>query len=440
MKLLIKHGRLIDPATGLDRVGDLAIAGERIVALGEAGRDFAPERTIDATGLVVAPGLVDLAARLREPGHEHEGMLESELAAAAAGGVTCLVCPPDTDPPLDEPGLVEMLKFRARTLSRCRVLPLGALTRGLAGEALTEMAELAESGCVGFSQADAQVTNTQTLLRALQYAATFGYTVWLRPQDAWLGGGVAASGAVATRLGLSGVPVAAETVALFTIFELMRATGARVHLQRLSSAAGVELLRRAKAEGLPVSADVSINSLHLTDVDIGYFDSAFRLAPPLRQQRDRDALREALADGTIDALVSDHTPVAADEKTLPFAEATPGATGLELLLGLALHWGEAQRLALPATLARITCEPMRVLGPSAGTLAASGGRLIEGGVADLCLFDPAARWAVTPEVLASQGKHTPFAFSISGFELPGRVHATLVAGHVAFERGAERRL
>ena len=435
MKLLIKNGRLVDPASGLDRVGDVAIAGDRIVALGEV-RDFVAERTLDATGCVVAPGLVDLAARLREPGYEHEGMLESELAAAAAGGITSLVCPPDTDPPLDEPGLVDMLKFRARKLSRCRLFPLGALTRGLAGEALTEMAELTESGCVGFSQADAPLTNTQTLQRALQYAATFGYAVWLRPQDPWLGKGVAASGAVATRLGLAGVPAAAETVALFTIFELMRATGARVHLERLSSAAGVELLRRAKAEGLPVTADVSINSLHLTDVDIGYFNPALRLAPPVRQQRDREALQAALADGTIDALVSDHTPVEDDEKTLPFAEATPGATGLELLLGLTLHWGAQRELPLATALARITCDPVRVLGSAVGTLAASAGRLVEGGVADICVFDPAARWAVTPEALVSQGKHTPFAFAHSGLELPGRVRATLVAGTVAFERDA----
>jgi dihydroorotase len=436
MKLVIKNGRLIDPASGLDRIGDLAIAGDRIVRLGDAS-DFDAERTIDASGLVVAPGLVDLAARLREPGHEHEGMLESELAAAAAGGVTSLVCPPDTDPPLDEPGLVEMLKFRARKLSRCRVFPLGALTRGLAGEALTEMAELSEAGCVGFSQADARMNNTLTLQRALQYAATFGYTVWLRPQDPWLGNGVAASGAVATRLGLAGVPAAAETIALFTIFELMRATtGARVHLQRLSSAAGVELLRGAKAEGLAVTADVSINSLHLTDADIGFFDPALRLAPPVRQARDRDALAAALADGTIDALVSDHTPVDADEKTLPFAEATPGATGLELLLGLALRWGEARRLALPATLARITSDPVRVLGTSIGTLAVSAGRLVEGGVADVCVFDPQARWRVGPDTLVSQGKHTPFAWAARGVELVGRVRATLVAGGVAFEAAA----
>ena len=434
MKLLITNGRLIDPASGHDRVGDLAIAGDRVIALGSVSRDFTPDRTIDASGQVVMPGLVDLAARLREPGHEHEGMLESELGAAAAGGVTSLVCPPDTDPPLDEPGLVEMLKFRARKLSRCRLFPLGALTRGLAGDTLTEMAELTEAGCVGFSQADVPIVNTLTLQRALQYAATFGYTVWLRPQDAWLGGGVAASGAMATRLGLSAVPVAAETIALHTIFELVRATGARVHLCRLSSAAGVELLRHAKAEGLPVTADVSINSLHLTDVDVGFFNAAMRLTPPLRQQRDREALQAALVDGCIDALVSDHTPVSSDEKTLPFGEATPGATGLELLLGLALHWGDQRKLSLSQTLTRITSEPVRVLGAAIGSLGHSAGRLVEGGVADICIFDPAQRWAVQAEALVSQSKHTPFSFATSGFELAGRVQTTLVAGRVAFER------
>ncbi|MFM7506136.1 MAG: dihydroorotase, partial [Rubrivivax sp.] len=279
MRILIRHGRVIDPASGRDETADVAIASGRVVGIGTAAAsasdfaaDFAADRVIDATGLVVAPGMVDLAARLREPGQEHEGMLESELAAAAAGGVTSLVCPPDTDPVLDEPGLVEMLKFRARKLSRCRLFPLGALTRELKGATLTEMAELTEAGCVGFSQADVPLADTLVLMRALQYAATYGYTVWLRPQDAALGRGVAASGAMATRLGLSGVPVVAETIALHTILELVRATRARVHLCRLSSAAGVALLRAAKAEGLPVTADVSINSLHLTDVDIGFFN------------------------------------------------------------------------------------------------------------------------------------------------------------------------
>ena len=438
MKTLVRNGRVIDPASGRDEVTDIAIAADRIVAIGRAAADFQAERTIDATGLVVAPGLVDLAARLREPGHEHEGMLESELAAAAAGGVTSLVCPPDTDPVLDEPGLVEMLKFRARKLSRCRLFPLGALTRGLQGQALTEMAELSEAGCVGFSQGEVAVADTQLLMRALQYASTFGFAVWLRPQDAWLGKGVAASGAVATRLGLSGVPVEAETIALHTVMDLVRLTRARVHLCRLSSAAGVALLRRAKAEGLPITADVSINSLHLSDVDIGYFDADMRLSPPLRQGSDRAALREALADGSIDALVSDHNPVAEDMKNLPFAEAEPGATGLELLLSLALRWGADSQLPMTTTLARITCDPVRVLGDALGSLAASAGRLVEGGVADLCIFDPQDAWSVQRDTLVSQGRHTPFAFSHTGMQLPGRVRLTLVAGTVAHESAAAR--
>jgi len=246
---------------------------------------------------------------------------------------------------------------------------------------------------------------------------------------------VAASGALATRLGLSGVPVAAETIALHTIFELMRSTGARVHLCRLSSAAGVALLRAAKAEGLPVTADVSINSLHLSDVDIGYFNADMRLTPPLRQGADRTALRQALADGTLDALVSDHNPVDDDAKALPFGEAEPGATGLELLLSLALKWGGDSGVGLGDTLARVSCGPVRVLGEALGSLAASAGRLVEGGVADVCLFDPAETWSLAPEWLKSQGKHTPFSFASTGMALPGRVRATLVAGLVAYEAG-----
>jgi dihydroorotase len=432
MKILIHNGRVIDPASGRDEAADIAIANGRILTIGRVPSDFEADRKIDAQQHVVAPGLVDLAARLREPGHEHEGMLESELAAAAAGGVTSLVCPPDTDPVLDEPGLVDMLKFRAEKLHQARVFPLGALTRNLAGEVLTEMAELTESGCVGFSQAEVPLQNTQVLQRAMQYAATYGYAVWLRPQEYHLGKGVAASGPLATRLGLSGIPVAAEAIALHTIFELMRATGARVHLCRISSAKGVELVRQAKQEGLNVTCDVSINSLHLTDVDIGYFDSRMRLSPPLRQQRDRDALREGLADGTIDALVSDHTPVDEDAKTLPFAEAEPGATGLELLLGLALKWGQEDGVGLPRALAVLTSEPARVLGAALGTLQASAGQLLDGGVADVCIFDLRAAWTVTPAALRSQGRNTPFA----GHELPGAVRYTIVGGQVAFEAKA----
>jgi dihydroorotase len=429
MNLLIQNGHLLDPASGLDALGDVAIADGRVLALGQIPADFVASQTLDAQGCIVMPGLVDLAARLREPGHEHEGMLASELAAAVAGGVTTLVCPPDTDPVLDEPGLVEMLRFRAQSLHQARVLPLGALTRGLKGEVLTEMLQLFEAGCVGFSQAEVGIANTQVLMRAMQYARSFGYTVWLRPQDLHLGKGVAASGPLATRMGLSGVPVAAETIALHTIFELVRATGARVHICRLSSAAGAQLLRQAKAEGLPVTGDVSVNSLHLTDMDVGYFDSRTRLNPPLRQQRDREALRQALQDGTIDALVSDHMPVGADEKELPFAEAEPGATGLELLLSLALKWAQDSKLPLVHALACVTHRSAAVLAASQGAAQGGMGRLAVGAKADICVFDPQAAWTVQASALRSQSKHTPFG----GYELPGQVRATLVAGRLAFQ-------
>ncbi len=429
MKILIHGARVMDPASGFDAVADVAIAAGRIIEIQNIASDFAPNKLIDGRGCILMPGLVDLAVRLGEPGHEHEGMLESEMAAAVAGGISSVVCPPDTDPVLDEPGLVEMLKYRAEKLHQARVFPLGALTRGLQGEVLTEMVQLTEAGCVGFSQAEVALANTQVLQRALQYASTFGYSVWLRPQELHLGKGVAASGALATRMGLSGIPVAAETIALHAIFELMRSTGARVHLCRLSSGAGVELVRQAKRDGLPVTCDVSINSLHLTEMDMGYFDSRARLNPPLRQQRDRDALRAALADGTIDALVSDHTPVAEDAKMLPFAEAEPGATGMELLLSLALKWSRDDDVSLPRALAVLSSEPARVLGSALGALQASVGKIVAGGVADLCLFDPEAAWTVSPSLLRSQSKHTPFA----GYEIPGRVRCTLVGGQVAFE-------
>ncbi|PUA20534.1 dihydroorotase [Glaciimonas sp. PCH181] len=432
MKLHIKNGHLIDPANGIDASQDIYIANGKIVGIGQPPADFSPNKTIDASGLIVAPGLVDLSARLREPGYEYKATLESEMQAAMQGGVTSLVCPPDTDPVLDEPGLVEMLKHRAKSLNQAHVYPLGALTVGLKGRELTEMAELTDAGCIGFAQADAPILDTTVLLRALQYAQTFNFTVWLRPQDPYLGhDGIANSGAVASRLGLSGVPVMSETIRLYTIFELVRATGARVHLCRISSGAGVALVRQAKKEGLPITCDVGAHHVHMTEIDIGFFDSNARMTPPFRSQRDRDAIRQGLLDGTIDAICSDHTPVDDDEKLLPFGEATPGATGLELLLSLALKWAEenvaASEQPLSRALAKITTDAARVAGLPAGQLGV-------GSIADICLFDPAVRWTVEAKTLASQGKHTPFL----GYELTGQVKATIVAGHIAYERAAEQ--
>ena len=418
MSLHIKGGRVIDPASGRDGVADVFISEGKIVEKLQK-----PDRVIDAKGLVVSPGFIDLAVRLREPGHEYKATLESEMGAAAAGGVTSLACLPDTDPPLDEPGLVDMLRRRAKALSRARVYPVGALTVKLKGESLTEMALLAEAGCVAFSQANEPIADHQVLWRALQYAATFGYPVWLRAEDAALAReGVAHDGEVATRLGLPGIPAFAETIALAAIVELVRATGARVHLCRLSTAGGVEMLRAAKREGLPLTADAGIHHVHLSDMDLGYFDSNCRLEPPLRSPRDRDALSRALAEGVLDCLCSDHTPVDEDGKHLPFAEAEPGATGLELLLPLALKWGEAARLPLAKTLARITSDPARILGVASG-------RLAPGAPADLALFDPSAPFRVAAESLKSQGKNTPFI----GHELAGRVRYTVLAGNVVYE-------
>jgi dihydroorotase len=418
LKLIIRNARIVDPASGRDGTGTLYIADGKI-----ASEFSGAEKTIEARGLVCAPGFIDLAARLREPGFEYKATLESEMDAAVAGGVTSLACPPDTDPPLDEPGLVDMLRRRAKSLSRARVYPIGALTMKLEGKALTEMAELAEAGCVAFSQADVPLADTQVLWRALQYAATFGFPVWLRVEDAWLAkGGVAHDGEVATRLGLAGIPAFAETVALHTLLELVRATRARVHVCRLSSGAATELVRAAKREGLPITCDVAIHHVHLSDVDLGYFDANCRLEPPLRSQRDREALAAALADGTIDCLCSDHTPVDEDGKHLPFAEAQPGATGLELLLPLTLKWGEARGLPLAQTLSHITSAPARVLGVASGSLAV-------GAPADVVLFDPKAPRRITVETLKSQGKNTPFL----GTELAGAVRCTIVAGNVVYE-------
>ncbi|MCK6399387.1 dihydroorotase [Thauera aminoaromatica] len=424
MNILISNGRVVDPANRTDAVQNVYVAGGKIVALGQTPDGFVAERTIDAGGLVVAPGFIDLAARLREPGYEYRATLESEMEAAMAGGVTSLAIPPDTDPVLDEPGLVEMLTYRAKKLNRAHIYPVGALTIGLQGERLSEMAELVEAGCVAFSQANVPLVDNTVLMRALQYAATFGFRVWLQPLAPFLSQvGHAHDGEVATRLGLSGIPVAAETVALYTYLELARITGARLHITRLSSAAGLALIDQARAEGMDVTCDVSINHVHLCDMDIGYFNPNCHLVPPLRSQRDREALARGLAEGRIDALCSDHTPVDDDAKQTPFSESEPGATGLELLLPLTLKWADRAGLALLDGLARITSDAAKIVGIT------KAGHLSVGARADVCVFDPATHVTITREGLRSQGKNTPFL----GMELPGKVRYTLVEGQVMFE-------
>ena len=423
MNIQIKNGRLIDPKNKIDAAQDIFIAAGKVLAIGKAPAGFVAEKIIDTSGLAVIPGLIDLAARLREPGYEYKATLESEMSAAVAGGITSLACPPDTEPALDEPGLVEMLKHRARELSQANVYPVGALTYGLKGQELTEMAELADAGCVAFSQADAPLTDTRVMMRAMQYAATFGFGVWLRPQDSFLArDGVAHDGEVATRLGLPAIPVCAETIALCTMLQLARETGVRLHICRISSAAGVALVRAAKKEGLVLSCDVSMNHIHLSEMDIGYFDSNCHLIPPLRNQRDRDALRAGLLDGVIDAICSNHSPVDDDAKQLPFAEAEAGATGLELLLPLVLKWAQQGKPALADAIAKVTLNPARILNIDAGHLSI-------GAAADVCIFDPDRYWKVEAAALKSQGKNTPFL----GMELQGKVRYTLVNGRIVYQ-------
>lgn len=421
MNIAITGGRIVDPASGLDTEGGLYIAGNRIAGIGSAPDGFKAERTLDAKGAVVAPGLVDLCARLREPGAE--GALKVEMRAALAGGVTGVVCPPDTDPPLDEPGLVRMLRQRSRESAGARTYPLGALTVQLKGEVLAEIETLAETGCVAFMQTGSLPHDNGMLLQAMRYARTFDLPLWLRPvEDTLAGSGVAAAGPVAGRLGLPSIPVVAETVALHTIFELQRATGARVHVCRLSSALGVEAVRQAKREGLPVTADVAIHHVHLIDVDIGFFDPAYRLDPPLRSQRDRDAIVAGLADGTIDAICSDHAPLSVEDKLLPFGEAEPGATALETLLPLTLKWAKENGVTMVQALAKVTSRAAEILGEDTGRLAV-------GAKADVVVFDPATHWQVTPETLRSAGKTTPYL----GYELQGRARYTLVGGDLRYE-------
>ena len=423
MKLVIKNGRVVDPKNGVDAVTSVSIDAGKVVAVGPIPVGFRADREVEASGLIVCPGLVDLSARLREPGFEYKATLESEMAAAVAGGITSLVCLPDTDPVLDEPGLVEMLKHRARNLHQARVYPLGALTRGLKGEWLTEMAELRDAGCIAFGQSDMPLPSTRVLMQAMQYASTFGFSVWLRPQDVHLAdGGVAHDGEIATRLGLPPISVCSETVALSNIILMARETGARVHLCRISSAEGTAMIRAARRQGLPITCDIAVNHIHLSEMDIGYFDSNCHLVPPLRALSDREGLRAGLLDGTIDAICSDHAPVDEDAKLLPFAEAEAGAVGLELLLPLVLKWATEMNIPLPTALAKITSEPARIL-------SLNSGHLSPGALADLCIFDPEQYWTVAASELKSQGKNTPFL----GMELQGKVKYTVVDGNIVHE-------
>lgn len=418
MSVLIEGARIIDPQQSLDAVLTLAVQGSEVLAIGAAPPDFEPRRRIDATGLWLFPGLVDLATRAREPGQEHKATIASEALAAARGGITTLVVSPDTQPPIDSPAVVELITRRAGQACGTRMHCLGALTRDLKGEQLAEMAALQRAGVVGVSNAQRPLANPLVLRRALEYAATFDLLVSLTALDMQLvGSGCVHEGMVSTRLGLPGIPEAAETAALGTILALIEQTGARIHIQRLSSLRGAQMIAEAKARGLPITADVAVHQLFLTEMDVADFNPLCHVLPPLRTQRDRDGLREHIAAGVIDAICSDHQPHEADAKLAPFAETQPGISGLETLLHLTLRLVEEGLLTLPDALRRVTVGPAAIIRRNVGTLQ-------PGRPADFVLFDPDRATMISPANWVSNGRNTPFF----GWEFSGRVVATWVSG------------
>lgn len=425
MSLVIRGGRLIDPANGIDENADLYIDDHgRVAAVGIPPAGFQAARTLDASGCVVCPGLVDLRARLREPGLEYKATIESETRAAVAGGITTLACPPDTHPVIDTPAMAQMIQSRAYRYGLAFIHPLGALTRGLEGKQLADMEALAAAGCVGFSNALAPVTDTQVMRRALEYASSFNLTVHLHAEDPYLAGrGCMHEGLVSARLGLAGIPEAAETVAVARELALIEQTGCRAHFCGISSARAAAMIAEARARGLPVTADVTAHHLHLSEHDVGVFDTLCHVRPPLRSLADRDGLRRAVQSGAIDAICSDHQPHEPDAKLAPFAESAPGVSGLETLLPLTLMLVAQGVLTLPQAVAALTSKPAAILGIEAG-------RLSVGAKADVCVFDPEARWTLGPDQLVSRGHNTPFL----GRELRGRVIYTLISGRVVFER------
>ena len=420
--LLIRNGRIIDPANDVDRIGDLYIADGRIVAVDQAPDGFTAQQDIDASDLWVIPGIVDLSARLREPGLEYKADIASETVAATAAGITTLCVPPDTDPVIDEPAVVDLIHRKVARVGHARVVALGALTAGLLGEHLSEMGALERAGCVGVSNGRHPISNSLVLRRSLEYAASQDITVFIEPNDGALSNeGCAHDGAIATRLGLPPIPYAAETAAIAHSLELMRETGVRVHFCRLSCSRSVEMIEQARAAGLLVTADVAAHQLHLTEMDINSFNSNCHVLPPLRTQRDMDALRRGVNADSISAICSDHQPHEIDAKLAPFPSTEPGISALETLLPLTLRLVQAGELELNRAIAKLTCEPARILGVNLGSLG-------KGAVADVCILDPQAEWTLDTQQMKSRGKNTPF----NGWHFTGRARYTVVKGKLVY--------
>jgi dihydroorotase len=423
MRLKISNGRIIDPANNVDQTASIFIDKGKIIAIGRSPKGFEPQKEIDASDQIICPGLVDLCARLREPGEEHKATIASETAAAAASGITSICCPPDTIPVIDTPAVAELIFQRSSINKKSKVFPLGALTHGLKGETLAEMDALKSAGCIGVSNAYAPIVDTEVLRRALEYAATCEITVHLYCEDDYLkNNGVAHEGPVSTRLGLPAIPETAETIAVSRALLLVEQTGARVHFCRISTARSIELLADARARGLDVTADVGIAHLYLTDMDISSFNTDCYVLPPLRSQRDKDGLRAGLANGTITAICSDHQPHESDAKSAPFSMTEPGASTIEMLLPLTLQLVRDKNLTLQQAVAALTSAPAKIAGLDTGNLSI-------GSPADICIFDPESSWTVERDALLSAGKNTPF----TSWEMTGKVTHTLVDGNIIYQ-------
>ncbi len=419
-KFLIRGGRLIDPANNLDDTGSVAVADGKIVSVGHETKDFTADRIIDADRLIVCPGFVDLSARLREPGHPRKGNIQSETRAAAAAGVTTLCLPPDTNPVIDTPAVVEYIKDKAEKAGYEQIYPIGALTQRLAGSELSSMFALKQAGCIAVSNADLPLANLQILRRAMEYADSHGLLLIYRPHEVSLAGeGCAHEGPFASRYGLPGIPAAAETVAVAQCLELAQLTGCRVHLSRLSCKGSVIKVQQAKKYGLNVTADVAIHQLHLTEDDMIPFNSAYHASPPFRSDSDKQFLRSGLANGTVDAVCSDHQPHDLDAKLGAFPETQPGISSLETMLPLLLQLCQDHTIGLPQAIAALTHKPAEILGLKKGTLA-------PGAAADICIFAPELEWRADPENWRSSGRNTPYWNT----NLRGRVTHTLQAGRI----------
>lgn len=422
MNIHIQGGRLIDPANDVDCIEDLYVSNGNIVALGKAPEGFTADKTINAENQVVCPGLVDLSVRMREPGLEYKATLKSESAAAAAGGITTCCCPPDTSPIIDTPAMANLLVHRAAEIGLTHILPVAALTMDLAGKTLTDMHSLHQAGCVAFSNAESPINNTMIMRRAMEYASSFNLLIMLRANDPWLSeNGCMHEGEVSTRLGLAGISDAAETIIVARDLALIEQTGVRAHFARISSARSIDLIIQARERGLSVTADVAIHHLLLTDYDIGKFNTFCRVTPPLRSERDKDRLRDALASGHIQAICSDHQPHEKDAKLAAFSDAEPGISGLETLLTLGLKLVDEGVLNLPSLIASMSSGPASLLGIDAGTLSI-------GSLADICVFDPDVEWLLDNTKLISKGHNTPFKH----WPLKGRVTRTLNSGRIVY--------